>query len=138
MESWKHGRPWLTLAPVSVSQSGATMSDSETGSAKFSGPTTARPTTSVGSADSTEPEDHDIKLSDKHDKRLVIMCRICVDSTKIDKAVGLQNSFVSGSSSFKLETSKLHEQSNNHIRVKAIIAAAENPNTAPAYKIVCD
>jgi hypothetical protein len=53
-----------------------------------------------------------------------------------DSTIKLKNSFVNGSTVFKLESIKLHQESNNHSRAKCIIKAKAEPLTNPAHKII--
>ena len=67
-----------------------------------------------------------------------MICTVCTEASKTDSSVDTKNTFTLGCDSFKLESVKLHENSNNHLKAKRILQSIRNPSLCPAFKIVCN
>lgn len=65
-------------------------------------------------------------------------CSVCIEAGTTDPSVRVRNTFVSGCSTMKLEPIKLHEQSANHVKSRAILKAKKTPLETVAHKIICD
>ena len=78
-------------------------------------------------------------LSDHHSSSVggTTFCSVCTEVSKTIKDVGTRNRFVTGCTSLKLESIKLHQESLNHKKAEKVIAGKLKPTSTPAFEIVC-
>ena len=65
-----------------------------------------------------------------------MFCSTCVEAAEIDPSVRSQNVFITGCTSARIHSVKIHEGSANHVKAGKVVYAKRNPKQTVAYKIV--
>ena len=68
------------------------------------------------------------------EKRL--FCSVCIDGSNIMPSIKSRNSFITGNISAKHDTLAKHEDSVNHVQAIQVLKARDQPEAAPAAKLV--